>query len=562
MKTALETTMQGYDTIVAVTQNNINANLKFLYGERGGIQPSIKLYDENQEEGLEATIAPPTVRLNVNGETSKAIFKLNLKKGVLKYWKGRGPKAVLQEQAINNWVIGFKVDLNLTDSIEWEHVPQNIKDKIIPRTSTGEVSSEIFSVRQLFMDFQNAFLTELDKLDTFFPTEVADPTEPHKLKDKDLDYTFFKFLENYIDSCRTNKVDILGYSVTTKNPNKVDIHPSFPPTAVTFATNLFLPDGTPKPDLSSYTAESDSSIGGLDTLNFLMMTEHRSWPSSNPSAPIWFGNWVTSKDEYGVVAVAKQLFVDNFLLPKLAETTTLESSYQLSNPKGTITEVSYDSKLVTTRGKGFYTADSNELGSYNYNSGSKSTSIGIPGPGWKEEHTWTVTHTAKVQIPPGSNKIYVNGASVIRADCIHWHGIPHHSLKDTWWRSGSTSWALTLTLSSVTTGALAVNVAPTEQELETSIRNNTKCEEGGDWIEALAEALAHLFRQKLDNFTDCIVSDLKSIYDDLARLVEEVEKSLNGTSIFVFPGSQEFKMKDPCFNNELDLLVKTEYEFY
>ena len=31
MKTALETTMQGYDTVVAVTQNNINANFKYLF---------------------------------------------------------------------------------------------------------------------------------------------------------------------------------------------------------------------------------------------------------------------------------------------------------------------------------------------------------------------------------------------------------------------------------------------------------------------------------------------------------------------------------------------------
>jgi hypothetical protein len=297
MKTALETTMQGYDTVVAVTQNNINANFKYLFKllrdkkreekikelkekKIEDIEKKIKelkdieLYDGS--ESIKANIAPPTIRLNVNGDPSKAVFKLTLQEGILEYWMGRGPESKLVKQTIKNWVIGFKVDLNLTGS-KWDDVPKNIKDKIEPRTPDGEISSEIFSVRQLFMDFQNAFLTEFDKQDTFFPKEVADPEKSSKLKDRELDDAFSNFLKHYLESCKKEQnVDILGYSITTKNPNNVkDIHPSFPPTSVTFATNLFLPDGTPKPDLSSYTAEGDSNVGGLDTLNFLMMTANR-----------------------------------------------------------------------------------------------------------------------------------------------------------------------------------------------------------------------------------------------------------------------------------------------
>ncbi len=431
MKTALETTMQGYDTVVAVTQNNINANFKYLFKllrdkkreekikelkekKIEDIEKKIKelkdieLYDGS--ESIKANIAPPTIRLNVNGDPSKAVFKLTLQEGILEYWMGRGPESKLVKQTIKNWVIGFKVDLNLTGS-KWDDVPKNIKDKIEPRTPDGEISSEIFSVRQLFMDFQNAFLTEFDKQDTFFPKEVADPEKSSKLKDRELDDAFSNFLKHYLESCKKEQnVDILGYSITTKNPNNVkDIHPSFPPTSVTFATNLFLPDGTPKPDLSSYTAEGDSNVGGLDTLNFLMMTANRPQPSPKPSSPNWFGNWVNNKGEYGVVAIAKQLFVDNFLLPELAKSTTLKSDFKLENPRPDGDTITYDSKLITSVGEGHYTADTQHFGMYHYETKPSSEPITlssdilstlISGSSY-DIHTWTITHSAQVEILKG-----------------------------------------------------------------------------------------------------------------------------------------------------------------
>ena len=39
----LNTGMHGYDMVVAVTQININAHFKYIFGREGGIQPTLSI---------------------------------------------------------------------------------------------------------------------------------------------------------------------------------------------------------------------------------------------------------------------------------------------------------------------------------------------------------------------------------------------------------------------------------------------------------------------------------------------------------------------------------------
>ncbi len=85
MKTILETNLQGYDTVVALTQNNINANLKYLTGAKDGILPEVTLKIDAEDATLKAVMAPPTVKLNVPNQNHTVVFIVSLRKGYFEF---------------------------------------------------------------------------------------------------------------------------------------------------------------------------------------------------------------------------------------------------------------------------------------------------------------------------------------------------------------------------------------------------------------------------------------------------------------------------------------------
>ncbi|MEQ8998604.1 MAG: hypothetical protein RID53_19065 [Coleofasciculus sp. B1-GNL1-01] len=542
--------MNGYDMIVAVTQNNINAHFKFLYGAKDGIQPTIKIYDESNEEGIDATIEPPRIHLNVKREPTKAIFQLTLRKGTLKYWQGRGKNAELNSLSILNWVLGFKVDLNLRD-MDVKEIPKAIQEKIKPHTPKGEIDPSIFSVRQLFMNFQNAFLTELDSSATSFPPEVADPKTSHELANQDIEDALFNFLKKYIKSLKTNGHNILGYSIHTKNPNAIKkIDPTFPPTNVTYTTNPFQPDGKHNSDFSSYEP-------GLDTLNYLMMTGHRDWPSPNSVETRWFGNWVTSKDEYGVIAIAKHLFIDGFLLPKLIKTTTLKPYYEFIN----FEDGTYKPKICFEENFDSYKSDPHNFGVYNYHHEFSKT-FDYYGPLWTEEHTWKTTTDSKVEIPAGGNVINISGNCVLRFDCVHWHGAKNAALWTPSWQESKVRWEFTIRLSGAPDGVLMVDITPKQEDFVQYIKHNITVERGGDWWYKLGEMFKDIFdilhelREKMGLYND-LIDAFNVLYDLPTQICEQI----NQTDKFIFLGGQSFQIYNPRFNNELDLIANIKYQF-
>jgi hypothetical protein len=268
--------------------------------------------------------------------------------------------------------------------------------------------------------------------------------------------------------------------------------------------------------------------------------------------------------------------LSHFLLPELAKSTTLKSDFKLENPRPDGDTITYDSKLITSVGEGHYTADTQHFGMYHYETKPSSEPITlssdilstlISGSSY-DIHTWTITHSAQVEILKGTNIINVSGTTEIRVHCVHFEfgggiatavifGMP----KDLeWWRTGSLQWKFTITLSSVTSGELSVEITPSSEDFKKSIEP-LKFEEGGNLFYQYEEAMLKLFGSKFDDFHERCTDHLNTLFGKTVDVIEMTKKNLN-SNVFVFPGGKEFKMKDPCFNNELDLLVKTEYEFY
>jgi hypothetical protein len=147
----------------------------------------------------------------------------------------------------------------------------------------------------------------------------------------------------------------------------------------------------------------------------------------------------------------------------------------------------------------------------------------------------------------------VSGTSVLRCDITHWHGWRDHAAKTTLWRQGTASWSFDITLASVTTGGLHVEVSEFKIAADTA--------EGGDWFADVVRWLMDLFGSHMDNFCSVIRTIFAQLFDRL-QLQRRVQDNLNGCAMFVFPGGQEFKMSNPIFNDALDLIVDTQYEFY
>lgn len=545
MKTYLETTMHGYDTIVAITQNNINANFEFLYEMEDGIKPEIAIKNRRLGE-INATIAPPTVRLNVKNNPNKVIFKLELTEGTFKYYKSDNDDEEMTSETIKGWLIGFQVNLDISD-IEEKNIPEDVKKTIKRRLPNGTIDPSMFSVRQLFMHFQH--IVNLDSHETTFPANVANPTDSTKLKDAVMNATFMNLLNFYIQQIKEKGHNILGYAINVKNPNVLQQKtPSFPPTNLTYTTNMFLPDGIQKPDFSSYDA-------GIDTLNYLMMTNNKNWPTANPSAPSWFGNWVTDNKHYGIIAVSRQLFVENFLLGMLSGVTTLTTDfYHRDVQQGQDYSYKQDSNTMSNPAR-YYVTQPGKLGTYTYDSGEMKDYLELTTSTYCEDHTWRARHTSLVTIEPGKNVIHISGVSTIKLDVRHWGGARKSvfSQISDYWHQGEVKWSTSITLSSVTTGSLSANVAPVEY-----VASNTS---GKDKNTEILEGFTKLFGGTVLTMTTTIKEVLSQAFASL-RLQEEIQYKLNSCNIFVFPGGQEFRMSDPIFNNELDLLANIQYEFY
>jgi len=545
-KGRLDTKMHGYDMIVAVTQNNINAHFKLLYGREGGIKTTFEIKNKRLGE-LEATIGPPTVRLNAGSDPRKVVFTLNLKKGKLRYYAD-DQTDTLSELKISNWDIGIISDLRLED-LDEKRLPPEVMQTLKRRLPGGQIDPSMFSFRQLLMHFQNVL--KLDSYVTRFPTEVADPKDPSKLKDPVQAGSFNLLMQQHIETLKKNGQNILGYAISTKNPNVVEPQaPTFPPTDVTYTTNLYLPDGNYKPDRGSYDP-------GLDTLCYLLMTNNRQFPPELArSVPPWFGNWVNAKDQYGSIAIAKRVFVDEFLLKALAKATTIKgSALPFSNKEAKpFGALKFGLSSQSDVGKGEYVADSSSLNVYHYSHTYDHPEEQFDGPGYAVDVRLKMTNSAKVVIEPRGKKIDVSGSFVMRLDFTHWHGYRNASAPTKFWRQTTLPWSLPLELRGVKDGGLKIDVS-------TPSIGPAKPEEGGDWLAELAREIGNAFKVPMDNCNAVMTRDLTRAIQN-ARLDDRAHEVLNSCGAFVFPGGDEFLMYDPVFNEELDLLAYIKYNFY
>jgi hypothetical protein len=495
--------MQGYDAVVAVTENNINKNFKDIFGDEDGIRRNINLeIKKSMSATLVGVIRPPRVRLRVDGDPRKVLFIIDIKRAGFTYWDHHFENVARNYNDVSG-TIGLVANLRLDDLDTRVHpVPKEVRDRI---------KDPNFSVRQLFMDFQTADIATWD------PKESSIMNSMNNLGQE----VFPMVINDYLGQLRESGHLILGYAVTTKNPNTTHFRaPSISPTDLNFYVNSYKP-----PTGAKYEH-------GLDTLCYLMMTEKRQMPSETPS---WFGNWAQDLGEYGKAGISKANFFDRFLLPHLAGTANIHTT-------------------IVDRGNWTVTIDSG-AGGKDYNP----TADGGEYKGPTElvfrnentDMTWSAVHTSKVSAAAGGSKIEIKGSSEIYMKSERWIGIKYHAISASLKLGMHVEWSTTISLTSVERGELEVTVSPLKVE-------ERVLDEAG-WGAALernfspnfAQQCAHLLRE---------LSGIAKRAVDVPRLQRGITEALNGMNSFIFPGGGDFKMFNPRFNEHRDLIVDLQWE--
>ena len=500
-----DTRMQGYDTIVALTQNNLNAHFAFLCGVPDGISTRLELVFERDDVKLTAEMAPPTVQLVAQDvDNRSAIFLLHLREGMFEYWVGRGANEKKFKMPFKSWQIAFKVGFDSQAATDMA-LPDDVRKQL------NNLGKGMFSIRQLFMDFQNANLAEWYMPATQTPGLEDDP-------DGDASDQFFLFMKKYLHQVQDAGHHILGYGVTVENPNQVQPEsPSFPPTALELVTSAHQPG-------------ADKS-NGLDTLCFLMMTQNRAWPNQRyPAAQ----TWVDAPDCFGTMAISKAQLFDQFLVPRLAKSLPLKTTLS-TNDKG--------ATLTTTHGGSFSVSGGKTTYSYKDDETHKVKGTFI-SPGDKYHH-WYVGHSCDIELPASGDTIQITGSSYVEYD-LQWTAL----YKSEIWNKSTIGWTATIAFTAGKDGKLKVAASAKVEKAKKTTGGDT----GGD--------IAKFFnKESVDSQSDSVRSALTSILD-WAAFATWVKNGLNGQNRFVFPGGQQFFFKNPQFNKEGDLLVELTYKVY
>lgn len=258
--------------------------------------------------GLEAEFAPLTVSLYVpNGKLGQVEVTLHLKSGTVTYFDEEEEEKGSYD--FNNWSVSFLTDLDKKpcDLDMLQQIDPVVRGTVEEVIQKSGLPDSVFSIEYLFMKFTQVNLLLSDNKNIHIPEDV-----PKAVRTKALT-SLNELLQG------KNGDFMLGTVVRrSKEKSKEAILP-------TFALTDFI-----------FNVKADS-VPEASTLSYLGMFSRRPLPNNIDTARIALqDNWVrpemldgTQGSISGVMAISKQVFMEQYLIGKLSrclEGETLESS--------------------------------------------------------------------------------------------------------------------------------------------------------------------------------------------------------------------------------------------
>jgi len=281
--------LMGFHLVTAITQDTVNFQLRQMW-KRGVIRKSLDVVLDDTGIELHAELDTPTVNFGMTDQRT-VLFSLRMKRGTFVYYTGFGPRATKQSVDFNDWVYTFRVNMNLAE-IERQALLNKVEVPDAVKEMVRDFEPSKFTIRHLFMDFQNANLATFDPALSTIKLSLGELQQ------------LTAALGLYFGSMKgAAHPFILGYSVEAKKPPSGQAA-LFEPTSATFST--FKDPGRP----------------GLNALNFLSMMRGDAFPEG-PHAGEFNSNWVESGTYDGRMVISAARFHEDYLqgaiLPKIGE---------------------------------------------------------------------------------------------------------------------------------------------------------------------------------------------------------------------------------------------------
>ncbi len=582
----------GYDLVVGLTQNSMNATMKrylstmdtpipaayYVYTDdsltsvqlisydqlmalTGGVDPfaipdgtsstttdpSLKaagqaLFDAyfafafQATMGLPSTHAPDIITLQDGNSSQRVWYEMYFKSfQIVQQTDGRSSWTYSnQSQDPNNpWVYQWEVGLDL-QSADFESLPTATQNSI-----KNLNSASMFSVQQLMLDLNSA------------PTYSAE--QPVINTNFDASPLLQQYLSGYWDALRALGGAVFAQAIQPINSQPNPATPTLIPTDLDFIVSPYIPnsaDGTLSP----------SQQNGLYCLNYLVMADGHAFPNTI-AAPAW--NWLSAAEDNsydGVMAVRKGEFVNylkQVLSPALADiciqpTVDMEAeglkvhyhwNHQPANPMPTYQTVnnSSDPTHVLTVS---YTSDQSEDKS---NPGYDI--IAVQG----DTLIWSSVQS----------DVYISGKTITCTTLttayldVGLAGVGGHDMSHTRGYMYATLNTTVFTLGVTTAGALQVAMTKSNQNLCQTTNSSGAYYSGDLNASFFAQFLTVGGMQDMVDSINSYYVNLMTNY--MSNFNEDVCDLLNNLNAWVFPGAETFIYSNCQFSNALDLTTIIKY---
>jgi hypothetical protein len=528
------TKIAPFHMITAVTQRSINNQLSKMHKVNPTLQKlTLNSTDPDDDySGLEADLDPPTIELRLDTENRIVIFCFNIKRATLKYLKIKGRKVLEETMELPSSVLALSVDLKY-EGVDFKNLPKDVQNRLKVKNN--------YSISQLIVNFTSASLARLDKQRT---------TVQDHISDANAQANFNIFMEKYFTMLADRKNDaVLHYlPLATKEGRKQYAMPTVPPTDFTFQNIPFVISATDNGKPSDDNMLVYLQMTGNDPIPRQLLTISTNWVVPTPD----------NTDRYdGTVALSRQIFLEGWLLPKLAEfnkgsSYVVTESWWKSVKLGFATQYRLDGHLgrndATTEELSFKPVTTAEI-----LDPSILLSLKPDTPGrwyqynfWNEKDdndgAWRTTHTGSTYnymfVPEGYNKdgkceILLGGTTLIKF-YIH-VDLPSSS----GWIQGK--WKTSIVLDGINDGELIIKVDDINPEITQKIDE------------------AWLHDGQITHFSDPAKEGMRNL--SMTYLLQEMRNVFSGGWDFVLPGAGDFYIHKAVFNKEEDLLCELKYKF-
>lgn len=560
----------GYDMIVGTTQASINATMKqFLYKFDGEEFTKIYVYDANVPEGqsnyvetdydaykellgfdpfdipndvsinderiqklkanffgfgFKTKMGLPTTFpisslpniINLNNGNSSVSYNLyckefqivNLTVGFEDRWEN-----LSQEGEETPWTFGFTVDLDLySNDSAFAHLPEEVQNEV-KNLSPGS----IFSVQQLYLNLNTAGLESMPEVINLEPTSNA--------------YIYLTriFLNKYFENIQENSVSetnpdgnyLLGYTI---KPTETIKTPSVIPTDLNFMVSPYLDEkGIATKDYEMY------------TLNWLVMTNENKMP-----APVQFEwNWIKEDDisnYHGVMSIKKGTFA-SFLKNKLSPALKKACIIPHCNVNASISGTKYSwGYKEETNAQSYLVIDDSTTKILSFNYSKKSNDKDIFIVDYKTTFNYDLQTDVYLEgktiktVTTATAFLYIDaGIVAMEGNCSKFTSTVEYEI-----------------------GVDAYGDLTVIQKAIKTVDQSDKMEP------TILESIATM--GDINGIIDTMKKTTKEwMLDFMTGHQEEIISMLNGSGIWVFPGSETFVFKNAQFSNNQDLVSEVTY---